>query len=554
MTKAVATPTGNPPHRSGGQSPAGGQDLGSAHRGGDGGDSVIVLGETPLSLEAIHAVARRFARVRLGDDARAKMAASRAVVDRLQAAGASGPAVYGINTGFGALAEVRISASQVVDLQKNLVRSHAAGVGQALPSDAVRAMMLLRAATLAVGVSGARPGCADFLCELLARRIHPIIPAQGSVGASGDLAPLAHLALALIGEGEVEVNGVRQPAAQAFERAGIRPLELQAKEGLTLLNGTQLMTAVGALAAYDAEATCRIADLAGAMSLEAYKGTPRAFDPRIQAARPHPGQATAAKNLARLLADSAIVESHKDCGKVQDPYSLRCMPQVHGATRDTLAHVRAVLEREAESATDNPLVFVGAGGASDDIVSGGNFHGQPVALVLDFAAIAVAELANISERRVEQLVNPHLSSGLPPFLAPESGLNSGYMIAQVAAAALVSENKVLCHPASVDSIPSSAGREDHVSMGAHGSVKFAKVHDQVRTVLAIEILCAAQGLDLRAPLRPGPGLSAAHAHLRAHVPEMRIDRPVAPDIGKVRALLDDGSLLAAAESAIGPLA
>jgi histidine ammonia-lyase len=282
------------------------------------------------------------------------------------------------------------------------------------------------------------------------------------------------------------------------------------------------------------------------MSLEAYKGTPRAFDPRIQAARPHPGQATSAAFLRRLLADSEIVESHRDCGKVQDPYSLRCMPQVHGATRDALGYARGVLEREAASATDNPLVFAAEG----EIVSGGNFHGQPVALALDFAAIAVAELANISERRVEQLVNPHLSSGLPPFLAPSSGLHSGFMMAQVTAAALVSENKILAHPATVDSIPSSAGREDHVSMGAHASLKLARIHDHVRTVLAVELLCAAQGLDLRRPVRPGPGLRAAHAHLRGVVPAMDRDRPIAPDIAAVRRLIDDGSLLAAARAAL----
>ncbi len=515
--------------------------------------SPVVLGDAPLVLEDIVRVARNHAPVRIGAQARARMVASRAVVDRLAAGGAAGPAVYGINTGFGALAEVRISHSQVAELQRNLVRSHSAGVGQPLPSEAVRAMMLLRAAVLAAGCSGARPACADLLCEMLAKRVHPIIPSRGSVGASGDLAPLAHLALAMIGEGEAELDGVRMPGGRALERAGIQPLQLQAKEGLTLLNGTQLMTAVGALAAWDAELTCRLADVAGAMSLEAYKGTPRAFDPRIHAMRPHLGQATSARNLARLLRDSAIVESHKDCGKVQDPYSLRCMPQVHGATRDTLAHVRRVLEIEAGSATDNPLVFVGQDGAADDIISGGNFHGQPVALVLDFAAIGIAELANISERRVEQLVNPHLSSGLPPFLAPDSGLNSGFMIAQVTAAALVSENKILCHPASVDSIPSSAGREDHVSMGAHAALKLHTVLDQVRTVLAIELLCATQGIDLRAPHRPGPGLSAAHDAIRAKVPMMMVDRAISPDIQVVRGLIDDGSILTAVQEAIGAL-
>lgn len=512
----------------------------------------VLLGETPLTLETIEAVARRGAKVELAPKARERMARARAVVERIAAGGESAPAVYGVNTGFGALAEVRISPSQIADLQRNLVRSHAAGVGEPLPVEAVRAMMLLRAAVLSLGHSGARIEAAELLLEMLARGVHPVIPSRGSVGASGDLAPLAHLCLVMIGEGEAVVDGRRLPGGEALRAVGLRPLELAAKEGLTLLNGTQLMTAVGALVTLDAERTCRIADVAGAMSLEAYKGTPRAFDPRIHAARPHPGQIAAARTLARLLADSEIVESHRDCGKVQDPYSFRCMPQVHGATRDTLAFVRQILEREAASATDNPLVFEGEGGHGE-MLSGGNFHGQPVALALDFAAIAIAELGSISERRIEQLVNPHLSSGLPPFLAPQSGLHSGFMMAQVTAAALVSENKILCHPASVDSIPSSAGREDHVSMGAHAAMKLHKVHDYVRTVLAIEILCAAQGLDLRRPLRPGPGLRAAHALIRSKVPPMTTDRPVAPDIAAVRALIDEGLLLRAVEDAIGTL-
>jgi histidine ammonia-lyase len=522
----------------------------------------VVLGDTPLTLDAIAAVARHRAPVTIGSSARERMTRARQVIDRLAAGGAEAPAVYGVNTGFGALAEKRISHDQIKALQQNLVRSHACGVSTPLPTDAVRAMMLLRAAVLAVGHSGARVVCCQLLCDMLDRGVHPIIPSRGSVGASGDLAPLAHLALVLIGEGEAEHDGQRLPGGEALRRAGLQPIELEAKEGLTLLNGTQLMTAVGALAVLDAEESCRVADIAGAMSLEAYKGTPRAFDPRIHAARPHPGQIASARALAMLLADSEIVESHRDCGKVQDPYSFRCMPQVHGATRDTLAHARAVLEREAASATDNPLVFerggpgsgfAGPGGAEgheaplneNEIVSGGNFHGQPVALALDFACIAIAELANISERRVEQLVNPHLSSGLPPFLAPDSGLHSGFMMAQVTAAALVSENKILSHPASVDSIPSSAGREDHVSMGAHASLKLAQVLDHVRTVLAVEILVAAQGLDLRAPFRPGPYLRAGHAFLRERVPVMIRDRPIAPDIAAVRRTIDDGSLVRA---------
>jgi histidine ammonia-lyase len=502
------------------------------------------LGDHTLNLESLADVARRDRRVEISPRARTAMDRARAVVDSVVAGGDTAPAVYGVNTGFGALAEVRISADQVVQLQQNLVRSHAAGVGRPLPRDAVRGMMLLRAAVLATGRSGARTICCERLCELLAAGVHPVIPTRGSVGASGDLAPLAHLALGMIGEGQAEYRGEILPAAEALKRAGIAPLTLAAKEGLTLLNGTQHMTAVGGLALLDAEATCRIADLAGALSLEALKGTARAFDERVVAARPHAGQIAVAAVLRELLADSPIAESHRDCGKVQDPYSLRCMPQVHGATRDVLAFARGVLEREAASSTDNPLVFVDDDGTGE-MISGGNFHGQPVALALDAAAIAVAELANISERRIEQLVNPHLSSGLPPFLAPDSGLHSGFMIAQVAAASLVSENKVLAHPASVDSIPSSAGREDHVSMGATAALKFQQIEGHVRDVLAIELLCAAQGLDLRRPLRTTAKLEAIHAVIRAKVPAMMVDRPLSPDIAAVRELIDDGSLLAA---------
>lgn len=502
------------------------------------------LGDDTLTLEALAEVARGARTVEIGTRARAAMDRARRVVDEVVAGGDAAPAVYGVNTGFGALAEVRISADQVTQLQQNLVRSHASGIGQPLPREAVRGMMLLRAAVLATGRSGARTLCCERLCELLNAGVHPVIPARGSVGASGDLAPLAHLALGMIGEGEAEYRGETLPAAEALARAGIPALVLEAKEGLTLLNGTQHMTSIGGVTVLDAEATCQIADIAGALSLEALKGTVRAFDERVVGARPHPGQIAVGAVLRRLLAGSEIAESHKDCGKVQDPYSLRCMPQVHGASRDMLAYARGVLEREAASSTDNPLVFVD-GAEGDEMISGGNFHGQPVAIALDAAAIAVAELANISERRVEQLVNPHLSSGLPPFLAPDSGLNSGFMIAQVSAAALVSENKVLAHPASVDSIPSSAGREDHVSMGATAALKLAMIHDHVRNVLAIELLCAAQGIDLRRPLRTTKPLEAVHAVIRARVPAMMVDRPLAPDIAAVRAMIDDGSLLAA---------
>jgi histidine ammonia-lyase len=485
--------------------------------------------------------------VRLAPEASARIDAARAVVEAIQRGGDQAPAVYGVNTGFGFLADVRISAAQVRELQRNLIRSHAAGVGEPLSDEVVRGMLLLRAEVLARGHSGVRREIAELLVEMLNREVHPIIPRQGSVGASGDLAPLAHLALVVMGEGEARVGrGAatrRLPGGEALRTVGLSPIELEAKEGISLVNGTQCMTAIGALALLEAESACRLADVIGALSLEALKGTPRAFDPRIHAARPHAGQSRSARNLVRLLTGSGIVESHRDCGKVQDPYSLRCMPQVHGATRDALGYARGVLEIEARSATDNPLVFAGSG---DELISGGNFHGQPVALALDFAGMATSELASISERRIEQLVNPHLSSGLPAFLAPDSGLHSGFMIAQVTAAALVSEDKILAHPASVDSIPSSAGREDHVSMGVHAADKLSRIVGNVRNVLAIELLCAAQGVDLRAPYRPNAALSAVHAAVRTRVPMMERDRALHPDITAVRALLDEGAIERAA--------
>ena len=503
----------------------------------------VILGEL-LNLEKIAAVARKFAPVEVSSRADEAMKRSRAVIEAIVSGGDEAPAVYGVNTGFGALAEVRISSAQIVQLQQNLVRSHAVGVGNPLATAEVRAMMLLRAAVLARGISGSRPEVCHKLCSLLTARVHPVIPERGSVGASGDLAPLAHLALALIGEGTVEYEGNVMPAADALAKAGVQPLQLAAKEGLTLLNGTQHMTAVGALTVLDAEATCTVAAIAGAMSLEALKGTVHAFDERVVAARAQPGQAKVAALLRELLDDSEIARSHKDCGKVQDPYSLRCMPQVHGASADMLGYTREVLEREANASTDNPLVFADEDAPfGGELISGGNFHGQPVAIALDAAAIAVAELANISERRIEQMVNPALNSGLPAFLAPDSGLNSGFMMAQVTAASLVSENKVLAHPASVDSIPSSAGREDHVSMGALAALKLRSIHDHVRTVLAVELLCAAQAIDLRAPLKPNAKLSAAHACIRDVVEPMMSDRPIYPDIQAVRQLIDSGALV-----------
>jgi histidine ammonia-lyase len=411
-------------------------------------------------------------------------------------------------------------------------------------------MMLLRAQVLAAGFSGVRAELVEAILAMLNAGVHPRIPSQGSVGASGDLAPLAHLALALIGEGEAQVaSGPFVSAAEALRRVGLSPIVLEAKEGLALINGTQFMASLGVLALLDAERLCRVADIAGAMSLEALKGSSRPFDPRLQAVRPHPGQGVVAANLRALLAESQIMESHKNCGKVQDAYSLRCMPQVHGATRDALGFTRVVLECEVNAVTDNPSVFVD--GDEPEILSGGNFHGQPLALALDLAAIAVAELANISERRVEQLVNPALSTGLTPFLARPGGLHSGFMIAQVSSAALVSENKVLCHPASVDSIPSSAGKEDHVSMGSIAARKLQQVVSNVRHALAIELLTAAAGLDQRAPLTPSRGVAAAHAAIRAHVARFDEDRPLYRDMAIVENLIVAGTLADAVEKCIG---
>ncbi len=506
----------------------------------------------PLSLSDLEGVARCGRHVQLAPSAREKMLRSRAAIDAITEAGDIAPRVYGVNTGFGALSETRIDAADVRALQCNLVRSHATGVGPPLAAEHVRGIMLLRAQVLALGYSGVRPELVELLIAMLNAAIHPRIPSQGSVGASGDLAPLAHLALSMIGEGEAEWNGSGfRPSRELLEPAGIAPLTLEAKEGLALINGTQYMASLGTLALLEAERLCTVADVAGAMSLEALKGSSSPFDERLHEARPHPGQKMVAANLRALLAESEIAESHRDCGKVQDAYSLRCMPQVHGASRDALRWIRAVLEREINSVTDNPSVFVDRG--ETEIVSGGNFHGQPLALALDLAAMAVAELANISERRVEQLVNPALSTGLTPFLAAGSGLHSGFMIAQVTSASLVSENKIFCHPASVDSIPSSAGKEDHVSMGSVSAKKLLTVVTNVRACLAIEIMTAAAGLDQRAPLRPSAGVRAALDVVRERVAPMTGDRPLYVDIASVDALIATGALVARVEKVLGPL-
>jgi len=475
----------------------------------------------------------------LAEGAEERIRRSRAVVERALAQGAT---VYGVTTGFGRLAETPIPPDRLEELQINLIRSHACGVGAPLSREETRAVTLLRANVLAKGFSGVRPVVVRRLLDLLNHGVHPVIPEQGSVGASGDLAPLSHLALVLVGEGEAEVGGEVLPGGEALRRAGLEPLRLQAKEGLALNNGTQFMTGVGALALRGAERAVEAAEVAGAMSLEGLMGTPDAFHPAIMRARPHPGQAASAGRLRALLADSEIRESHRyGDPRVQDAYALRCMPQVHGAARGALAYVRQVLEVEANSATDNPLIFPDEG-EEGLVVSGGNFHGQPIAQVLDLLAMALTDLSSMSERRIERLVNPDLS-GLPAFLTRDPGVCSGFMIAQITAAALVSENKVLSHPASVDSIPTGANKEDHVSMGAHGAVKARRVLRNTEAVLGIELLCAAQALEFRKPLRPGRGVERAYELLRAHVPALDGDRALAPDIAAAAALVREGVLL-----------
>jgi histidine ammonia-lyase len=483
----------------------------------------LLLAGQPLSLDEISQVALEGRAVALDPAALPRIRESRAVVDGLLARGET---AYGVNTGFGKLSDVRIEPGEVQALQRNLVRSHACGIGEPLPEAEVRAMLLLRANVLAKGFSGVRPELLELLLALLNRGIHPVIPSRGSVGASGDLAPLAHLALAMMGEGLVLMEGRQIPAAMAMLKTGLRPLVLEAKEGLALLNGTQAITAVGTLALARALRVVELADLAGAMTLEALKGTPTPFDERIHAVRPHPGQIAVAAHLRALLEDSEIRESHRDNDpRVQDAYCLRCMPQVHGAVRDGLGHARATLEIETGSATDNPLVF-----AEGEILSGGNFHGAPLALALDSAAIALTTLMGIGERRVDRLVNPDINEGLPPFLSRTPGVSSGFMIVHIVAAALLNEAKVLAHPASADSVPTSGGKEDHVSMGMTAAVKFRQVVDNAEKVLAIELLCAAQGLDYRAPLKPARRVGEAFAVVREVVKPLGEDRVLSGDI------------------------
>jgi histidine ammonia-lyase len=510
------------------------------------GTAGIVLDGRHLELEDLRAVSRGGVRVSLSDGARGRLEAAHAVVRRIVEGDVQ---VYGVNTGFGHLKDIRIPHEKLEALQLNLIRSHAAGVGAPLDPGATRALMLLRAHVLARGHSGVRPVVVTALLDHLNADLLPVVPEQGSVGASGDLAPLSHLALLLVGEGEATLRGERLPAAEAQRRAGLSPLTLGPKEGLALVNGTQMIVAVGGLALLEAKDLATLADVCGAASLEALLGSHHAFEARLHALRPHPGQIDSAANLRALLAGSAIEPSHAHCGRVQDAYSLRCMPQVHGAAREVVRFTEGILATEIDAVTDNPIVFPEEG----DLLSGGNFHGETPALALDALAIAAAEIAAISERRTERLMNP-VFSGLPPFLTPDPGVHSGLMMAQVTAAALVSENKVLAHPASVDSIPTEAGQEDHVSMGPIAARKARQIVRHARHVLAIELLCACQALDLRAPLAPGKGVQAAHAAVRRAVPFMKEDRILAPDIAAVERLLSDGSLRAAVEAAAGRLA
>jgi len=502
------------------------------------------LNGNTLTLEEVREVAVEHRPVLLDPDAREAVIRARAVVDALVE---KDEIAYAITTGVGKLSDVHIKGDQIRELQINLVRSHCVGVGALLSIAETRAMMVLRANSLAKGFSGIRPVTLDTLCEMLNRGVTPVVPSQGSVGASGDLAPLSHIALALVGEGECwgEKGAGRVASAEALKKAGIQAVVLEAKEAVSLINGTQAMLACGTLALLAAETLVNSADVVASLSLDALKGTDAAFDERIHKARPHAGQVRTAANLRKLLEGSAIRESHRECGKVQDAYSLRCIPQVHGAVRDALAYCRSVFEIEANSAVDNPLVFPKDSkqpNGEGDVISGGNFHGEPIAFALDFLAIALCALAGISERRLERMVNPALSDGLPPFLAPGAGLHSGFMMAQVTAAALVSENKIYAHPASADSITTSGNKEDFVSMGMTGAIKLKRVVENTRNVMAIEAMAAAQAVDFLAPLKPSKRGQAAVAAIRSVSPAIEKDRVMAGDFERISALLGTGRL------------
>ncbi|HUG11385.1 MAG TPA: histidine ammonia-lyase [Opitutaceae bacterium] len=511
----------------------------------DGSESVIE--GRSLNLERVAALLTPGVRVRLAEEARKRIAESRAIVDRVK----SDPAPhYGINTGFGALARERIAPEDGMKLQENLILSHAVGIGDEVPPEIVRLMLLLKIAGLSVGNSGVTPELVERLVVFFNEGVHPIIFTKGSLGASGDLAPLAHLTLAVIGLGEVDFRGRRMPAREAHATLGIEPLRLQSKEGISMINGTQFMSAYAVHCLLRIRRILKTADIAATLSIEGWRGSVAPFDERIHLARPHPGALESASNVRRLLEGSQILTSHADCDKVQDPYSLRCVPQVHGAARDAVRHAQQVVEVEINSATDNPLVF-----ENGDVISGGNFHGEPLALALDYLAIGTAEIASISERRTYLLLGGDntTSPPLPRLLMKDTGINSGFMIPQYTSAALVSENKILAHPASVDSIPSSLGQEDHVSMGAIAATKLRQVVQNTETVLAIELLCAAQAMDFMRPLCSGPMTEAAHAAIRARIPFADSDRLFHNDIQAALELVQSGAVVTAAEAAGGAL-
>ena len=509
----------------------------------DGDNCVVIDGES-LTINQVVAVARYGKKVVIAPVGTRNMEISRAMVEKIIQ---EGKVVYGITTGFGKFSNVKIDHDKTSKLQENLIITHAVGVGNHLSIEVVRAMLLLRANALVKGYSGIRPQVVEMLIQMLNQEVHPVIPEKGSLGASGDLVPLSHMVLVMLGRGEAYYQGVQMPGTEAMEKAGIPITQLQAKEGLALINGTQAMTAIGTLAYYDAECLAKTADITAAMTAEALEVIMSAYDHKVQAVRPHQGQIEVAANMRRLLAGSEIIAKATH-GRVQDAYSLRCIPQIHGASRDALAYVKKTVETELNGVTDNPILFV----EEDEVISGGNFHGQPMALAFDFLAIALSELANVAERRIERLVNPALSGGLPAFLSSNGGLNSGFMICQYCAASLVSENKILASPASVDSIPSSANQEDHVSMGTIAARKAQSIVENLRSVLAIELMCAAQGMDMRGG-KPGKGSGAAYQAVRKEITYLAEDRELRLDLNKAQRLIKDEIILKAVYEGIGSI-
>jgi len=505
----------------------------------------ILLGMDGMSLEDLVAIAREGSTVRLTKESESRIINARKMIEKWVK---EERVIYGVTTGFGALSDVTISKEDTQRLQENILMSHAAGVGDILDKETVRAVMALRIKDLARGHSGISLETVIRIIDLLNRGVCPVVPEKGSVGASGDLAPLAHLCLVLIGQGEAFYEGQRISGIEALQKCGLNPLQLKAGEGLALVNGTQVMTAIGGLSIYDAVKLSKMTDIAAAMSLEVLMGSKTEFDQRIHHVRPHPGQAAAADNMDRITRDSEIITSHKDCSRIQDAYTLRCSPQVHGASKDAITYARKVVETEMNSSTNNPLILP----ESQEFLLGGNFHGQPVALALDFLCMAVSELANISERRIERLVNPQLS-GLPAFLVSDGGLNSGFMLAQYTAASLVSENKVLSHPACVDSIPTSANKEDHVSMGTISARKLREIVRNTEHVIAIELLCGAQAMDLFTNMKPGAGTLIAYKIIRDEVPHLEKDRIISKDIETMVHLMRSGKILKEIERVVGKL-